>query len=179
MKLNIFPNIESFIEIIGNNDEFKQQLDLLLYNSFPDEFNLSSSDDQPPKTLIEQIKFLFQNNRIENESLITFVAVSEIKISENKVSEIKIWGFAQLLKEKQDLRLINFCRDKTNYKKLGAGMLTEIYKFIKSKNINKLYLTVEADNKSLQSYYESLGWSNTGLSDMRGTKPGLEFVINL
>lgn len=174
MNLNIFPNIESFIEIIGNNDEFKQQLDLLLINSFPDEFNLSSSDDQPPKTLIEQIKFLLQNNRIDNESLITFVAISENKISENK-----IWGFAQLLKEKQDLRLINFCRDKTNYKKLGAGMLTEIYKFIKSENINKLYLTVEADNKSLQTYYESLGWSNTGLSDMRGTKPGLEFVINL
>jgi hypothetical protein len=181
MKLHIFPNLTLFLNsFVKNNLTIETQINLLLSNSFPDEFDLSDG-----KTYIDQLRSLLESEHLKHESIITFVAI---------VSN-KIWGFAQVIYETafdriqmrviDKARLINFCRDKSNYKGLGAGILNEIYKFQgnermkneRMKNETKLYLTVDNDNEKLQNYYKSIGWKTDNIADMRGKKAGLEFFI--
>ena len=187
MKLHIFPNLTLFLNsFVKNNLTIETQINLLLSNSFPDEFDLSDG-----KTYIDQLHSLLESEQLKPESIITFVAI---------VSN-KIWGFAQVIYETtfdriqmrviDKARLINFCRDKSNYKGLGAGILNEIYKFQGNKfqrnervkmseiqgNETKLYLTVDNDNEKLQNYYKSIGWKTDNIADMRGKKAGLEFFI--
>lgn len=194
MKLHIFPNLTLFLNsFVKNNLTIETQINLLLSNSFPDEFDLSDG-----KTYIDQLHSLLESEQLKPESIITFVAI---------VSN-KIWGFAQVIYETafdrirmqviDKARLINFCRDKSNYKGLGAGILNEIYKFQgnermkmseiefprnefqgneRTKNETKLYLTVDNDNEKLQNYYKSIGWKTDNIADMRGKKVGLEFFI--
>lgn len=201
MKLHIFPNLTVFLDgFVKNNKSIESQLNVLLSNSFPDEFSVSEG-----KTYIDQLRSLLNSEQMKPDSMITFVSCNTL------YNNIKIWGFAQVIRETtfdriqmrmiEKPRLINFCRDKSNYKGLGAGILNEIFKYLIRSNEfetnenetnknetnkienetikNKLYLTVNSDNEKLQNYYKSIGWTTDNIADMRGKKAGLEFFIQL
>lgn len=190
LRLVIYPNVKNFILFFDNNVNLKKQLDELLAISFPDEFDPQNysvpKDNDVPCTLVEQLKLLSHSNTIENDSMTSFVAYANNKLV----------AFAQLMREDtRKLRLINFCRNKSNYKGVGKGILDVMYKYIQQHHLalygidNKLitnsnlqtpkectiYLTVDAENKELQNYYLSSGWTDTKNIDFRGKKPGLEY----
>lgn len=199
MIITIFTSGSNFLEYAKNNVDFGNKFELLLQESFPDDFE-ASNQGNIPLTPLQQMQLLCDTKSIEDEYFITFVAYDSEAIH----------GIAQLVKEDtQKLRLVNFCRNKnvSNNKGVGKAMLQIFEEFVKLnhhylygfgvdnnivipnlKNLNnnsnsnktcKIYLSVDSNNKQLQNYYLSLGWTNTKVIDNRGTKLCLEFSKNL